>query len=60
MPIENLLEDIGEQAARHDDDDGEPGRATRQQLDKNEVHVLRVEERPMGRGDAHTPTHIKK
>lgn len=50
VSVEHFLDDIGEQAGDDDDDDGEPGRATGQQLDKHKIHVLRVEEWPVGKG----------
>lgn len=45
---QDLLQHVGDQAAHDDDDDGEPGRAAGQQLHKDEVHVLRVQEGPVG------------
>lgn len=50
VPVKHFLDDVGEQAGGDDDDDGEPGRATGQQLDKDKIHVLRVEEWPVEKG----------
>lgn len=46
MPVKDFLDDIREQAGDDDDEDGKPGRATGQQLNKDEVHVLRVKKWP--------------
>lgn len=51
VPVKHFLDDVGEQAGDDDDDDGEPGRATGQQLDKDKIHVLRVEEWPVEKGE---------
>lgn len=48
MSVEDLLHHIGEEAGDDNDDDGKPGRAARQQLDEDKVHVLGVEEGPGG------------
>lgn len=50
MPVKDFLDDIREQAGDDDDEDGKPGRATGQQLNKDEVHVLRVKKWPNGGG----------
>lgn len=57
MPIDHLLDDVGEKAGDEDDDDGEPGRAAGEQLDKDKVHVLGVEERPGGGGGQRSENH---
>lgn len=49
MSVEDLLDHIRKQTRYHDDDDGEPGRAAGQQLHEHKVHVLGVEEGPVGR-----------
>lgn len=49
MSVKDLLHHIRKEASYDDDDDGEPGRTAGQQLHKDEVHVLRVQERPEGR-----------
>ncbi len=48
VPVEDFLDDIWKQAGDDDDEDGKPGRAAGQQLNKDEVHVLRVKKRPNG------------
>lgn len=47
MPVQHFLDDIRKQAGDDDDEDGEPGRATGQQLNKDKIHVLRVEKWPI-------------
>lgn len=49
MSVEDLLNHIRKEASYDNDDDGKPGRATGQQLHKDEVHVLGVEEWPGGK-----------
>lgn len=48
MSVEDLLHHIRKEAGDDDDYDGEPGRTAGQQLDKDEVHVLGVQEWPAG------------
>lgn len=48
MSVEDLLHHIRNQASDDNDDDGKPRRTAGQQLHEDEIHVLRVEERPGG------------
>lgn len=49
MSVEDLLHHIRKEASYDNDDNGKPGRTTRQQLHKDKVHVLGVEEWPGGK-----------
>lgn len=48
VPVEHLLQHVGEQTGDDDDDHGEPDGAAGQQLDEDKIHVLRLDEGPAG------------
>lgn len=47
MSVENFFHDIRKEAGNDNNNDGEPGGTTGQELDKDKVHVLGVEEGPV-------------
>lgn len=48
MSVQDLLHHVRKQAGDDNDDDGKPRRTAGQQLHKDEIHVLGVEEGPGG------------
>lgn len=49
MSVEDLLHHIRKEASYDNDDNGKPSRTAGQQLHKDKVHVLGVEEWPEGK-----------